>query len=305
MRERRFGAVRRTSIAVCLTAVAIAGTRCVAAEEQGHGEQIRQLILQLADKDDAVRQKAVDEMVRSRDGRLAGLLNSYTQGNLYLWMGRPVIGEQAEADAKGKRRVVARSLIAGARIAGRQAGRRAAARSQGSRASAEPARRSTDAVQALGLWSNDFEKRISAIQRRRRAHGGGEHAGAEEIAKADPSAKIRRAARESIDLIRLSGSLPQGTEADRLEAARDLGTLHSARGRAALAETLDHMDKDATAGKPPDAAARDRLSTSDLPNRSLSGLGRRVRLRQKRSLHGFDPSCSWRWAWPSLSARWA
>jgi urea transport system permease protein len=69
-------------------------------------------------------------------------------------------------------------------------------------------------------------------------------------------------ARESIDLIRLDGAFPDGVSVDRLEAARDLGILRSAQGRGLLADLLAETDKDATPGKPPDAAARDAYQQS-------------------------------------------
>ena len=114
-----------------------------------------------------------------------------------------------------------------------------------------------EAMQALALWSNDFEKRVSGIQRAGESRVVGVLPALEEIVQTDPSKKLRHTARESIDLIRLDGTFPEDVSVDRLEAARDLGELHSARGRSLLADLLAETDKDATAGRPPDEAARD------------------------------------------------
>ena len=85
-----------------------------------------------------------------------------------------------------------------------------------------------DAAQALALWSNDFDKRVSAIQR------AGERASVESL-PARPNRQDRsirknpaRGSREH----RSGPPLGPGRRAaDRLQAARDLGALDSARGR--------------------------------------------------------------------------
>ena len=101
MRGRRFGAVGWASLMLCLGGAAAslfhAAAICrrrgnppgdPATRRQGRGgpaEGRRRLAC------------------KRRDGRLSGLLNSYLEGNLYLWDGQPVIGEQAASDANGKR----------------------------------------------------------------------------------------------------------------------------------------------------------------------------------------------------------
>src|SRR6185437_15912889 len=77
----------------------------------------------------------------------------------------------------------------------------------------------------------------------------------EEVAATATADKIRRGARESVDLIRLRA--PEVDAETRSTAARDLGDMHSARGGAALKELLAAMDQAAAAGNPPDAALRD------------------------------------------------
>jgi urea transport system permease protein len=112
------------------------------------------------------------------------------------------------------------------------------------------------AVLALALWSDDFEKRVAGIQKAGNRKVVEMLPALEEILQGDPSAKIQRTARESIDMIRLAGTFPDGVSVDRLEAAHDLATLRSARARNLLAELLAKTDKDAP-GNPPNAVAED------------------------------------------------
>ena len=201
-------------------------------------DEVRQAIGQLADKDDAVRQKALDSLLQTRDGRLSAALKSYQEGNLYLWKGRPAVGEQAAPDAAGKRTALLDPLTLEPLVEDAKP----VVLPNGDLKEVELPRSDRKAVNAavhaLALWSNDFEKRVSAIQ------SAGENRAVEllpaleEIVTADPSAKIRHTARESIDVVQVDGVFPDGVSVDRLAAARDLGTLHSERGRNLLADLL-------------------------------------------------------------------
>src|SRR5208282_461414 len=206
---------------------------------------------------DTIRHKAVNALVQSRDGRLSALMKSFLEGSLYLWHGQPVIGEEAAADANGKRAALLDPLTREPLL---EEGKPVVVHlSEINEVDLPRSQRKAvnEAMQALALWSNDFEKRVAGIQRAGESKVVGMLPALEEIAKTDPAQKIRHTARESIDLIRLDGTFPEGVEVDRLEAARDLGNLHSARGRSLLADLLAETDNDATPGKPPDASARD------------------------------------------------
>jgi urea transport system permease protein len=217
---------------------------------------LRDTIAQLADKDDVVRQKALYALAQSRDGRLSDLLKQYIEGSLYLWNGRPVVGQPALEDDNGKRvklfdPLMSQPLLQNGRelvLPLKQLKNIELPRSERGAVNA--------AMQALAMWSSDSEKRLSAI------HRAGDWKVVEslpeldEIRNSDAPPRIRRAARESIDLIRLSGTFPDGVKVDRLEAARDLGSLHSARGSDALKELLKEMDKDSAHGRAADEANR-------------------------------------------------
>ncbi|MGA2256408.1 MAG: hypothetical protein ABSG53_17295 [Thermoguttaceae bacterium] len=253
MGGKRFGSLGWTSCLFCLAAILVSFPRYAMADD----EEIRQVIRHLADKDAAVRRKAVDVLVQTRDDRFSALLKSYYEENLSLWHGQPVIAEQAPADANGKRAALLDPLTLQPLLKEGQSVVVPIGEIKEVELAANERKAVNNAVKTLALWSNDFEKRLSGIQ----WAGDGKHVemlpALEEIAKADPAEKIRHTARESIDLIQLDGVFPESVAVDRVEAARDLGTLHSARGRSLLAKLLQETDEDATAGKPPDAAARD------------------------------------------------
>ena len=174
-------------------------------------DEVRQAIGQLADKDDAVRQKALDSLLQTRDGRLSAALKSYQEGNLYLWKGRPAVGEQAAPDAAGKRTALLDPLTLEPLVEDAKP----VVLPNGDLKEVELPRSDRKAVNAavhaLALWSNDFEKRVSAIQ------SAGENRAVEllpaleEIVTADPSAKIRHTARESIDVVQVDGVFPMAS----------------------------------------------------------------------------------------------
>jgi urea transport system permease protein len=228
-------------------------------------EAIRRALQQLAEKKDAVRQKALHALVQTHDLRLMDVLKFYHDGSLYLWKKQVVYGKDAPRDATGKRIAYFDPLT---REPVLQDGKPVmvpeddAESVDVSRSQREAA---NNAMQALELFSTDFEQRFSAVR------GAGDRRedelvpalveellpALEEIVQSDPSERIRRAARESIALVRLKGTFPDGVSVDRVEAARELGVLHSARGRNAMVEQLKQMDKDAEAGKPVNEAARE------------------------------------------------
>ena len=205
--------------------------------------EIRQTILQLADKDATVRQHALDKLVKTRDGRLAAFVRSYFEGSLYLWNGQPVLGEQAASDAKGKRELLLDPLTLQPVL---KDGVPAVVHLGELKEVDFPRterKAVNDAQQALALWSDNYEKRISAIQRAGEHEIVGDLPALEEIAKADPLNKIRHTARESIDLIRLQGRFPGGGGGGPLGGRPRLGLIHSARGRNVLADLLEQTGK--------------------------------------------------------------
>ena len=162
--------------------------------------------------------------MQTRDGRLSAFLKSYLAGSLYLWNGQAVIGDSAASDANGKRASLLDPLTLQPLV-------------KDGVPVVVPLReihevdlpRSTQIGQrchaALALWSSDFGKRIAAIQRAGERQQVESLPALAEIAKADPSGRIRHTAQESIDLIQLTGTFPDGISVDRLQAARDLGSL--------------------------------------------------------------------------------
>lgn len=182
MGKKRFRAAGWGWIALCLAAAALLLPHRAAAEEDSRRSavpllptpayetaadgEIRQTILQLADKDATVRQHALDKLVKTRDGRLAAFVRSYFEGSLYLWNGQPVLGEQAASDAKGKRELLLDPLTLQPVL---KDGVPAVVHLRELKEVDFPRterKAVDDAQQALALWSDNYEKRISAIKPR-------------------------------------------------------------------------------------------------------------------------------------------
>ena len=187
MGGKRFGSLGWTSCLFCLAAILVSFPRYAMADD----EEIRQVIRHLADKDAAVRRKAVDVLVQTRDDRFSALLKSYYEENLSLWHGQPVIAEQAPADANGKRAALLDPLTLQPLLKEGQSVVVPIGEIKEVELAANERKAVNNAVKTLALWSNDFEKRLSGIQ----WAGDGKHVemlpALEEIAKADPAEKIR------------------------------------------------------------------------------------------------------------------
>jgi urea transport system permease protein len=228
-------------------------------------ESIRSALRQLADKKDSVRQAALHALLQTRDLRLTEVIKAYHDGNLYLWKGQVALGQSAPRDKSGKRLAYLDPLTLQPLLDNGKPVFVPEDDAEGIDVSRNQREAANNAMQALQLWSNEYEQRFSAVR------GAGDHRPDElvpalveellpaldEIVQSDPSSTVRHAARESVALIRFKGTFPPGVSVNRVDAARELGVLHSARARAALAEALKQMDEDAAAGKPVDATARE------------------------------------------------
>ncbi len=238
-----------------------------AATNPAADDEIRRTLPQLASKDRAVRLKAIRALVQTHDLRVADILNYCRPGSaksLYIWDKQVALGENVRT-AGGKKVAYFDPLTLQPLI---KDGKPVMV-PEDDADSLDIPHDDQDAVKAaaqtMELFSPDFQQRYEAVR-----HAGDRREdeltpalvdmlvpALEEILKTDQSAKIHRAARESIALVRLKGTFPPGEAVDRVEAARELGSLQSLRARPAIADQLARMDKDAAEGKPVDTDARD------------------------------------------------
>ena len=218
--------------------------------------------MRLGSDDRKVRREAIDQLAHSKDGRLIEFMKAFSGESIYLWKspsGPQIVRcDTTPTDAKGVKQAPLADPLSGEPllVEGKQIV--VPLKQLDDISPAGPERRTVaDAILALELWSPDFEQRLSALQK------AGSNANPklipdlEEVAKSDAPERIRRTARESIDIIRLTGADMKPD--DRLAAAKDLAGMRSLRGGASIQDLLEHMARDAKAGKPVDADLRAQL----------------------------------------------
>jgi len=241
------GMVSLTIICLSTTAPTIAGD-----------EAIRRTMLQLADKDQKVRQAAIEALAASEDARLVEFLESYRKSSLYLWNGQLVLCEQMVTDedynkhaplsdpltrepltTNGEQIVVPSGDLE--QIKARRPDRKMV----------------REGILRLELSLPDIEKRRAAVKKLGDRRVVKYLPQLQQIRDTDKSERVRYAARESILLIRLDGLIPGETEEDRLAAARELGEMRTYRAHDTLLELLKKLDKAEKEGRLADSTARD------------------------------------------------
>lgn len=199
--------------------------------------EIRQDMLRLADEKATVRLDAIHALVGTGDQRLAKFFQAYQQGSLYLWNGQLVLCERFQKTKAPLSDPLTREpLLAD--------GRRMIVDSSELR-DVSPGRLVSNVIRLLeDLSSPDSGKRLAAVKRFGASGSADFLVPLGEVVKSDSDEEVVRAARESIHLIRLSANVPGQTQEDRLAAARELGEMHSARGRILLQDLLKDSSLD-------------------------------------------------------------
>ena len=196
-------------------------------------------LVQLSSKDRTVRAQVLQQLGRSRDGRLIAFFDSYQQGNAYLYQDRVVLCPKFQEvngqkmaplsdplsnkpllDSDGAPVLVPSGELEPIGPSGRE--RRAVA----------------DAIRLLEIWSNDLETRLAAIRRFGDSRKSEFLEPLGELAQADVPSSVQSKARESIALIELGSEDFAGSPEKRIAAARQLGEMASARAVPVLTDLL-------------------------------------------------------------------
>ena len=239
MFAKPFSTGRGPSPWLCLLFVLLSAPGPVPAADDERTDQL----VRLASDDSAVRQEALRQLGRSRDGRLVTFFASYQQGDAYVHNGRVVLCSKFQdnggrkmaplsdpltakplSNADGAPLVVPADDLKSIGPSGRE--RRAVA----------------DAIRLLEIWSPALETRLSAIRR----FGNGrkseflEPLG--ELVDADVPDAVRDRAIESIALIELGSEDFSDSPEKRIAAANRLGELASASAVPILEELLKKPD---------------------------------------------------------------
>ncbi len=219
----------------CLLLLLLFTAAPVLAADQDRATQL----VQLSSKDRTVRAQGLQQLGRSRDGRLIAFFDSYQQGNAYLYQDRVVLCPKFQEvngqkmaplsdplsnkpllDSDGAPVLVPSGELEPIGPSGRE--RRAVA----------------DAIRLLEIWSNDLETRLAAIRRFGDSRKSEFLEPLGELAQADVPSSVQSKARESIALIELGSEDFAGSPEKRIAAARQLGEMASARAVPVLTDLL-------------------------------------------------------------------
>ena len=199
-------------------------------------------IQRLADPSADVRRDAIESLARSRDERVAKLLQAFQQGNLFVWKERVVLREDLKADVSGKREARLSDPLSRQLLLDRE-GNPVVVDAQEPR-ELTPTRQERRLVSMVLRFLQDFgapdpDKRLAAVRRFGDSRNAEFLQPLEQVAASDPDKRVRRAARESMLLIRVSVDVAGETAEDRLAAVSALGEVHSRRGHQLLRELVD------------------------------------------------------------------
>ena len=206
-------------------------------------EGARDLITRIASSDKETRQRGLEAVGANREGRLLPFLEAFQLGQIYRYQDRvvwcpglqtvegksmaplsdPLTGAELQLD--GARQVVAKSELEA--VGPRRRERRVI----------------MNLVRTLQLFASDDDVRLAAAVKVGSVRKTEVLPDLELALEREADAKILRVMRESRSLIRLGAPAGEVSDEIRLEAARNLGTLCSARGGALLKELLQKAEK--------------------------------------------------------------
>lgn len=226
------------------------------AEEAGEAE-LRDHMRTLVEGDEEARQAALEELVESRDGRVARFLEAYQLGQIHRWNDRLVLCREFVTDEDGTRSAPLSDPLSGQPL--RRDGERIVV-PKGELETQFPDRRArrklTEAARILALFAPDRAGRLAAIEELGDSRDPRFLPYLQDVHQAASDPKIRFKARESILLIRLAGDVPGQSREDRMAAARELGEKLSLRAAPLLESRLEALDSTSASGDPAVAQAR-------------------------------------------------
>ncbi len=203
----------------------------------------REQIAQIASSDKETRQRGLEAVGANREGQLLPFLEAFQLGQIYLYQDQvvwcpglqtvdgksmaplsdPLTGAELQVD--GARQVVAKSELEA--VGPRRRERRLI----------------MNLVRTLQLFASDDDVRLAAAVKVGSVRKTEVLPDLELALEREADAKIQHVMRESRSLIQLGAPADEVSDEIRLEAARNLGTLCSARGGALLKELLQKAEK--------------------------------------------------------------
>ena len=201
--------------------------------------QLRQKLTQLVTGEKEARAEALETLAATKDGRIAGFLEAFQLGQVYLLDNRLVICQKFQTDADGNS--VGR-LLDPLTLQPLLSDQKPLVVTKSKLTSKGPARRDRKGIlsasRVLSLYVTDVIKRKAAYKKLGDMRVVSVLAQLRDQAEKEKDPKARRTAKESIALILLGGFSPDITEEDRLLASKTLQDMCSARAVPLLKETI-------------------------------------------------------------------
>jgi urea transport system permease protein len=240
-----------------LLAIMLASFLATSVPASAQDDEIQRQLIKLADEDFEVRKAALDSLPQTRDRRLAGFLEAYQRGNIYQWRGKLVLCENFDVGLTGEKSAALSNPLTSEPLL---SGQDPLVVPVGELTSVSPSRRDrrlvNNAMRVLALFSDDLAMRSTAARKAGDSGGIDSLPYLEEMLESESVETVRRVAQESLLLIRLKSDVADLADAGRLDAARELGEMRSARGAAALADLLNRIGKQTAQDKQIDPITR-------------------------------------------------
>ncbi len=219
----------RRGVRAALSVAVLLSLCACAARVSAQDEEIRKQVQRLADKNTDNRQDAIENLAKTRDARIARLLQSFQERNLYALRKQVVLCEEIKSagrkqtaalldplsrqpltDPQGKPLVVGADDLRNLR----------------------PTRPEGQLLQNVirflqDYTSSDPEKRAASARRLGESRDSAFLETLEKIAESDDDSRVRRTAREGALMIRVAGDVADQPADQRLSAVTELGKLHS------------------------------------------------------------------------------
>jgi urea transport system permease protein len=235
----RLASLCRTSF---VSAILILVAVLLPAPSYGQDEAIRKQIAKLANRDTDVRQEAIEALAQTRDARVGHLLQAMFQGNLVAYKGQVVIRQEAQS-AGGKSIVPLVDPLTEEPLldAAKKPIVVDADEPRELRPTAQERPLLSTAIKFLQDFnSEDAEKRALGVRRLGDNPDPAYLSMLDSIAESDSDSRVRRAARESAALTRLSPDMADQKPEDRQAAISTLADLHSVQGLRVLQQMVEH-----------------------------------------------------------------
>ncbi len=205
-------------------------------------DAIRKQIAKLANRDADTRQDAIEALAQTRDERVAHTLQAMFQGNLVLWQGKVYVRGETSAGPGNKSIVTLLDPLTQepALDASKKPVKVDADEPRDIRPTGQERPLLSTVIKFLQDFSStDLEKRALAVRRLGENPDPTFVSMLDNIAETDADARVRRTARESAALTRLSPDMQDQKPEDRLKAEKTLADLHSVLGLRVLQQMID------------------------------------------------------------------